>query len=157
MAYTPTTRLVRDGPMDFRIIVEETEVSAADTTTINRNRPNGEAEDVAEEHRIPRKFRLLGVIATLRAGSGTEIAPSFSTSLSVSPAEFTEILKPTAAEQPAAMSAAPVYVVLEGDAGHIKHQTNPDSGADNTVRTVYLCRRHWSDADVEIAGREVVT
>lgn len=150
MAYTATVKLVRLGSMDFKIVVDETEVGTSSATVINRRRPNGEAEDQNEAASIPSKFRLLGIISTLRSGTGSTVAPKLDKGLGTGPETYTAVLEPTAAAQVSAMSAAPVYLTLEG--GALRHTATPNAGADNSVRTEYLCRRGWADTDYDWKG-----
>ena len=154
MAYNATTKLVRLGPMDFKIVVDETDAAAGSQTVITRRRPNGESEDQPEDASIPLKFRLFGVLSTLRTGTGTTVAPLLEKGLGTTVETYTAVMQPTAAAQPSAVSAAPMLISLESG-GNLRHNPTPDAGADNSVRTEWLCRRGWFDEDFDLQGREV--
>lgn len=158
MAYTATTALVRLGPMDFKIVVDETEAAASSQTAISRRRPNGEAADQAEEASIPRKFRVLGIVSQLRAGTGSTVAPVLSKSLNTTPASDTKVAGTATAAAEVSEHADPIaFVALEGTSSELTHAPVPnDATADHSVRTEYLCRRGWSDNDFDLAsGQEV--
>lgn len=131
MAYTATTTVEHltgsDGERVFRVIISETECAATSETSFTL--------PVAGHLRPVRIAQMYRVQAVKASGSATTLQPRLGSAAAATGVQIQYLATAGASvdDQP----AAPV-IIYGTSAGVFYHRSQPDTGSDNSITTVYL-------------------
>ena len=132
MAYAADFRIAwMDDNQNFTITIEEVDCGAADFCDVGQPTPS-----------LPLHGVVVRQIATHLSGAATSIDPTLSAELPL----------PSGGSYYANMVAngTPGTSIDNGGSAHywaptsiLRHRSNPDAGVNNSIRTVYFCKRGW--------------
>jgi hypothetical protein len=126
-----TVTIFRPRPFEWLITIVETATS------------NGETVEIQADgtEKLPKTGRMLRIRSQLISGSASEITPIlavasnfYANSIVVEAGLDTEIDE---------MVEGGIPYAMEGDI--LYHQSNPNTGSNNTIRTTYLLRDGWRE------------
>ena len=125
MAYAASVTLTHIGGRDYKLVIQESEAGAANEATITG---------------LPTKGVITAQLATKASGTAATIAPILVTAAGSALAVQTVIQATAAADQSNQADPPAQYQV---DTGTMYHRSVCNTGADNTITTVYLLRAGW--------------